>query len=128
MRQRRETALILPHRGSLLTAFALGFFISACSLPDVRLDKSRRVTSNDVATFSSKTGTYEKPDKRYLASVHVRFSDSKDSTPLSFDLNRDRRRLISARLFESEETSTTVNIGYNSDGPIAGFKFNWHFD
>jgi len=51
-----------------------------------------------------------------------------EQAAISFDIRRDKRKMIVAKLWESEETETTMHLGYTrSDGPIAGFKFNWRF-
>lgn len=80
---------------------------------------------NGITSFAGNSGA---TDKRYLTTVHIRFSESKDIAPLSIDIRRDRRSFIAAKLFQSEETKTVVNFGYtSSDGPIVGCRFNWRF-
>lgn len=102
--------------------------MTACSLPDIRFDKQKRSAYSSSLASSYTVGGTSNPDKRYLTTVHIRFSESKDATPLSFDIRRDKRSLIAAKLFESEQTVTTMHLGYTrGDGPIWGFKFNWRF-
>jgi hypothetical protein len=124
---RRVTTSYLPG-GFLLGALASLFVVTACSLPNIKIEKKSKAERGDeVASLSTTPGT--KPvDKRYLATVHVRFSEAKDATAISFDVRRDKRKMIVAKLWESEETVTTMHLGYTrSDGAIAGFKFNWRF-
>ncbi len=84
--------------------------------------------TQDVASLTSAPDRPKTKDKRYLASVSIRFSEAKDASAINFEVRRDKRSFIMAKLWESEETITTMNLGYTrSDGPIVGFKFNWRF-
>lgn len=114
-----------------LTVLATLFLVSACSLPHVKLERKKGSPSlfaPDLAALTSTPEKEKKKDRRYLATVSIRLSAAKDASGISFDVRRDKRSFIMAKLFESEETITTMNLGYTrSDGPIVGFKFNWRF-
>lgn len=128
MRRLRRVIGRLPLQGCSLAALLLGLSLTACSLPDIYLEKHKHSFSTPTTTPFSAIGSKPAPDKRILATVHVRFSEEKQIPALSFDIRKDKRSVIAAKLFESEQTITTVHFGYTrSDGPIAGFHFNWRF-
>jgi len=128
---RRVPSTSLNPRGVLLTVVATLFFLSACTLPHMKIERKKGSPSlfaSDTAALSSSPDKQKPKDRRYLASVSIRFSEAKDATAINFDVRRDKRSFIMAKLWESEETITTMNLGYTrSDGPIVGFKFNWRF-
>lgn len=128
---RRVSSASLNSRGMFLTVLATLFVLSACTLPHVKIERKKGSPSlfaPEIASLASSPDKEKKKDKRYLASVSIRFSEAKDATAINFDIRRDKRSFIMAKLWESEETITTMNLGYTrSDGPIVGFKFNWRF-
>jgi hypothetical protein len=104
------------------------FLVAACSLPDITIDKQKRAANGDTIASFSQSNANSGKDKRYLATVHIRFSDAKDATPISFDIRRDKRSLIAAKLWQTEKASAVMHLGYTRhDGPIAGLRFNWRF-
>ncbi len=114
-----------------LTVVAALFILSACTLPHVKVERKKGSPSlfaANTASLTSSPDKEKKKDRRYLASVSLRLSQAKDATAINFDIRRDKRSFIMAKLWESEETITTMNLGYTrSDGPIVGFKFNWRY-
>lgn len=125
MRQGREF-FISTLRSRFLLVLSSSLFIAACSLPEVNFDKQKRLAQNSPVSSFTHGGNPKGADKRYLTTVHIRFSESKDATPLSFDIRRDKRAMIAAKLFETEKTSTVMSLGY-SRGPVVGCRFSWRF-
>jgi len=69
-------------------------------------------------------------DTNYLATVHIRFSQSKDAEPINFEIRREKRSRVVFTLWESEKKNavTFVNLGYtHDDGAVAGVRFIWRF-
>lgn len=122
---------ITPHLNRQTLALLAGVFImtlTACNLPDINIvNRKHAALARAENSLASSPDSPDK-DKKYLATVQVRFSESKDVAPLRFDIRRDKRKFITAKLFETEKTSTTFNLGYTrSDGPIIGCRFSWRF-
>lgn len=123
---RRNHSATKPLRGMFLTALTTLIFLSACSFPSMDITRKEKAERDEAYLFSASAAPGK--DKRYLATVHLRFSEAKDARAIIFDVRRDKRKMIVAKLWESEETTTMLHLGYTrSDGPIAGLRFNWRF-
>lgn len=129
MRPIRRVSTDIPPGGKKLLALASALIIAACSLPEINIKKQQRLAiDSPVASFTSGGSNPSGLDKRYLATVHIRFSESKDVSPLSFDIRKDKKSMIAARLFQTEKTVTTLSLGYTGrTGPIVGCRFSWRF-
>lgn len=115
-------------RTDSLITLGLLLTLSACSLPDVDVQKkAERANAAGAGFFTKDNGQGSRPtDKSYLATVRIRFTETMQ--PITFDVRRDRRDLISANLEQTQETSTYLHLGYtHSEGGIAGLRFAWHF-
>jgi len=91
------------------------------------VDKKSQIKDSAQAGWIGSTS--DKKDKIYLATVQIRFSDSKETPPVRFDVQKDKKALIAARLFETEETTTILHLGYSDHvtNPSVGIRFTWHF-
>jgi hypothetical protein len=106
--------------------------LSACSLPDINVERKAKRATAAGAGFFGKTDSKAFQDRHsgdnsYLATVHVRFTEL-HMQPVTFDVRKDKRDLVSFNMYESQHTSTYVHLGYShSDGGIAGLRFSWRF-
>lgn len=95
------------------------------------MEKQKNPSSKDSAALFSKpdaTQATDTKDKGYLATVHVRFGESKDSGQLCFDVRKEKSDRVVAKLWQSEETSTFLHLGYSQgEGASVGTRFIWHF-
>jgi len=111
---------------------ALFLVLASCSLPEVSVDR-KHSHSNDTTTtpLSSASGSSEQSkfiDKNYLATVHVKLSNSSDAVPIKFDVTRNKRSFLTFVLWESDQAKSFVHLGYtSSDGLITGVQLRWHF-
>lgn len=114
-----------------LTALALLVSLSACTLPQVNVEKLKTPPAASAALFSQPHTFMDghATDKGYLATVHVRFGESKESGQISFDIRKEKSDRIVATLWQSEETVTTLHIGYSlGQGASIGARFRWSFE
>ncbi len=124
----------MPKRGSNICIMAfLLLTMVACSLPDVRIDKKPKNADNAQSSLFSKADNTSPSgqghvDKGYLATVHVRFSDSKDAVPINFDISKKKTEMVTFTMWEEKESNSVVHLGYtHSTGGVASIKLTWRF-
>ncbi len=118
-----------PTLGVMVLLMAL----TACSVPEVDVERKKKHDDYETASPSLQSVKTLSPfsrenDNRYLATVRIRLGDSPASKQVRFDVTRDKNRLVSFHMRETQETLSILHLGYTrSEGAVAGMRFTWRF-
>ncbi len=115
------------------SCIALGLLLtlSACSLPQLSVERDGRRVSASNAGFYINNDAHTSDDRirghGYLATVHVLFTPTQ-TEPVTFDLRRDGHETVSFNVMETKETTTYLHLGYShDDGETIGVRFRWRY-
>lgn len=115
------------HPPTILSGIVVCLTLAGCSIPDISFSKRPQSEAVNLAFFSKQLAA-STVDKKYLTTVHIRFSESKDVSPINFDIRRDKRSMVAAKLWEGDKSKVIMHLGYTrGDGPIIGAHYSWRF-
>ena len=120
-----------PKQGLRIGLLILLLTLPSCALPEVTIEKKQKHTDDAAAAFLSKPDSNSEHDThagndKFLASVHIRFTELGQGMPINFDIHRDKSERVVFKLWETEQTSIYLHFG-SSNGPVAGLRFSWRF-